>query len=434
MEDSVDDRRDARGSTATCAPPATKRRRRAPGAAAADARRRRRARRRPALQGDLRRAAERRVPGRRRGARELRPLASRRCSQQGAYVGDRDPRRVADRRGARGSSRERGLARGPVRVPDAARRPAGARRRARRATGHRLRVYVPFGTHWYEYSLRRLQENPQIAGYVAADTRSGGSARRAAADGRDAWLSGRAVRSARGCRCGVCRPRCELLRDPRRGTSSPASRASAAACARVIPAVPERQLAANVPSASRASTRPTRSSRSPCGARGRRRDRPRRRIAGLGHGARCRRTPTTPAPPAPGSRKHRTASRADRCRAFCAVCRIVGRLPGSDGCWLRRLAGRRRAAPPRAAGRQTGEREAAVDDQHLPADHLGVGRAEERDRAGDVVGLDEASGRVRLPTASISSRFGKCSSAPVSTTPAETALTRIPRGASSTAR
>ena len=36
--------------------------------------------------------------------------------------------------------------------------------------GHRLRVYVPFGAHWYEYSLRRLQENPAIAGYVAADT------------------------------------------------------------------------------------------------------------------------------------------------------------------------------------------------------------------------------------------------------------------------
>jgi proline dehydrogenase len=36
--------------------------------------------------------------------------------------------------------------------------------------GHRLRLYVPFGTHWYEYSLRRLQENPKIAGYVAADT------------------------------------------------------------------------------------------------------------------------------------------------------------------------------------------------------------------------------------------------------------------------
>jgi proline dehydrogenase len=36
--------------------------------------------------------------------------------------------------------------------------------------GHRLRVYVPFGTHWLEYSMRRLQENPKIAGYVAADT------------------------------------------------------------------------------------------------------------------------------------------------------------------------------------------------------------------------------------------------------------------------
>jgi proline dehydrogenase len=36
--------------------------------------------------------------------------------------------------------------------------------------GHRLRVYVPFGRHWYRYSLRRLQENPKIAGYIAADT------------------------------------------------------------------------------------------------------------------------------------------------------------------------------------------------------------------------------------------------------------------------
>jgi proline dehydrogenase len=36
--------------------------------------------------------------------------------------------------------------------------------------GHRLRIYVPFGTHWYEYSIRRLQENPKLAGYVAADT------------------------------------------------------------------------------------------------------------------------------------------------------------------------------------------------------------------------------------------------------------------------
>jgi proline dehydrogenase len=36
--------------------------------------------------------------------------------------------------------------------------------------GHRLRIYVPFGRHWYEYSLRRLQENPKVAGYIAADT------------------------------------------------------------------------------------------------------------------------------------------------------------------------------------------------------------------------------------------------------------------------
>jgi len=32
--------------------------------------------------------------------------------------------------------------------------------------GHRLRVYVPYGKHWYGYSVRRLRENPKIAGYV----------------------------------------------------------------------------------------------------------------------------------------------------------------------------------------------------------------------------------------------------------------------------
>jgi proline dehydrogenase len=36
--------------------------------------------------------------------------------------------------------------------------------------GHRLRIYVPFGAQWYEYSMRRLQENPKLAGYIAADT------------------------------------------------------------------------------------------------------------------------------------------------------------------------------------------------------------------------------------------------------------------------
>ena len=38
------------------------------------------------------------------------------------------------------------------------------------AEGHRLRVYVPFGEHWYRYSLRRLQENPAMAGTIARAT------------------------------------------------------------------------------------------------------------------------------------------------------------------------------------------------------------------------------------------------------------------------
>jgi proline dehydrogenase len=32
--------------------------------------------------------------------------------------------------------------------------------------GHRIRVYIPFGSHWYNYSIRRFKENPQMAGYV----------------------------------------------------------------------------------------------------------------------------------------------------------------------------------------------------------------------------------------------------------------------------
>jgi proline dehydrogenase len=35
------------------------------------------------------------------------------------------------------------------------------------AAGHRLRVYVPYGDRWYEYSLRRLQENPAMAMTIA---------------------------------------------------------------------------------------------------------------------------------------------------------------------------------------------------------------------------------------------------------------------------
>ncbi len=36
--------------------------------------------------------------------------------------------------------------------------------------GHPVRVYVPFGQRWYEYSLRRLQENPRMAGVIARAT------------------------------------------------------------------------------------------------------------------------------------------------------------------------------------------------------------------------------------------------------------------------
>jgi proline dehydrogenase len=38
------------------------------------------------------------------------------------------------------------------------------------AAGHRLRVYVPFGEQWYQYSIRRLQENPAMAGTIARAT------------------------------------------------------------------------------------------------------------------------------------------------------------------------------------------------------------------------------------------------------------------------
>jgi proline dehydrogenase len=35
-----------------------------------------------------------------------------------------------------------------------------------RSAGHNLRVYIPFGRDWYAYSVRRLRENPRLAGYV----------------------------------------------------------------------------------------------------------------------------------------------------------------------------------------------------------------------------------------------------------------------------
>lgn len=43
---------------------------------------------------------------------------------------------------------------------------AGDLRRRLVADGHRLRVYVPYGKAWYGYSMRRLKENPAIAGHI----------------------------------------------------------------------------------------------------------------------------------------------------------------------------------------------------------------------------------------------------------------------------
>ncbi|GAB4131490.1 MAG: proline dehydrogenase [Ignavibacteriales bacterium] len=31
---------------------------------------------------------------------------------------------------------------------------------------YKIRIYVPFGIHWYAYSIRRLQENPEVAWYI----------------------------------------------------------------------------------------------------------------------------------------------------------------------------------------------------------------------------------------------------------------------------
>lgn len=34
------------------------------------------------------------------------------------------------------------------------------------ADGYKIRIYVPFGKDWYAYSIRRLKENPSVAGHI----------------------------------------------------------------------------------------------------------------------------------------------------------------------------------------------------------------------------------------------------------------------------
>ena len=40
-------------------------------------------------------------------------------------------------------------------------------RRRLASQGHRTRVYIPYGSRWYEYSMRRLRENPDVAWHIA---------------------------------------------------------------------------------------------------------------------------------------------------------------------------------------------------------------------------------------------------------------------------
>jgi proline dehydrogenase len=44
--------------------------------------------------------------------------------------------------------------------------PMAGRLEELRNQGYKIRVYVPFGPDWFDYSLRRLKENPDIIGYV----------------------------------------------------------------------------------------------------------------------------------------------------------------------------------------------------------------------------------------------------------------------------
>ena len=44
--------------------------------------------------------------------------------------------------------------------------PMGNRLEELKRKGYKIRIYVPFGEAWFEYSIRRLKENPKIISYV----------------------------------------------------------------------------------------------------------------------------------------------------------------------------------------------------------------------------------------------------------------------------
>ncbi len=47
--------------------------------------------------------------------------------------------------------------------------PMGGKLQELQSQGFKVRIYVPFGEAWYDYSKRRLEENPDIAGYVLSN-------------------------------------------------------------------------------------------------------------------------------------------------------------------------------------------------------------------------------------------------------------------------
>ena len=102
------------------------------------------------------------------------------------------------------------------------------------------------------------------------------------------------------------------------------------------------------------------------------------RPGGCGHGQGCDDSNHSRSPvPSPNSSPFAAIRAFSQARASPASGAARSGCPGAIATWSRR--------------RLHGQREAAVDDQGLSPDHLRVGRAQERDRAGDVVRYDDAA-------------------------------------------
>ena len=117
-----------------------------------------------ALQGRLPRAAGGRVPRQGRRGPELRaPDGAAAARGQLPGIATHDEAIIAH---ARDFVRRAGHRQRPVRVPDAVRRAARPPGDASAQAGYRLRVYIPFGTQWYPYLMRRLAERPANIAFI----------------------------------------------------------------------------------------------------------------------------------------------------------------------------------------------------------------------------------------------------------------------------